>query len=87
VGELVTTMLSHWPGEWLDQSDPNAPHEAGLLHLQIDKAHHRLGWQPRWDYATTIARTVGWYRAVHEGACLLKCCVADLACYQKELAP
>jgi CDP-glucose 4,6-dehydratase len=82
VGELVTTMLSHWQGEWVDQSDPTAPHEAGLLHLQIDKAHHRLGWQPRWDYATTIARTVGWYRAVHERACPLECCLADLHAYQ-----
>ena len=82
VHELVTTMLSHWPGEWLDQSDPNALHEAGLLHLQIDKAHHRLGWQPRWDYLSTIARTVGWYRAVHEGASALECCLADLHAYQ-----
>ena len=82
VHELVTSMLSHWPGEWIDQSDPDAPHEAGLLHLQIDKAHHRLGWQPRWDYATTIQRTVGWYRAVHEGASPLDCCLADLSAYQ-----
>jgi len=82
VSELIATMLSHWPGEWVDQSDPNAPHEAGLLHLQIDKAHHRLGWQPRWDYATTIARTVGWYRAVHEGATALECCLSDLHAYQ-----
>jgi len=85
VRELVNTMLSHWPGEWIDQSDPHAPHEAGLLHLQIDKAHHRLGWQPRWDYATTIERTVGWYRPVHAGASPLKCCLADLACYQNDL--
>ena len=82
VCDLVQTMLSHWPGEWLDQRDTDAPHEAGLLHLQIDKAHHRLGWQPRWDYATTIARTVGWYRAVHEGASPLECCLADLQAYQ-----
>ena len=87
VRELVTTMLSHWPGEWLDQSDLNAPHEAGLLHLQIDKAHHRLGWHPRWDYATTIARTVGWYRAVHEGASALECCLADLQAYQAPPSP
>lgn len=82
VRELVASMISHWPGEWIDQSDPDAPHEAGLLHLQIDKAHHRLGWQPRWDYATTIERTVGWYRAVHEGANPLDCCLADLSAYQ-----
>jgi CDP-glucose 4,6-dehydratase len=81
VCELIHTILSHWPGEWSDQSDPNAPHEAGLLHLQIDKAHHRLGWQPRWDYATTIERTVAWYRAVHEGASALECCLADLEAY------
>ena len=46
VSELVATILDHWPGVWLDQSDPDAPHEANLLNLQIDKAYHRLGWQP-----------------------------------------
>ena len=85
VKELVGTMLSHWPGEWIDRSDPADPHEAGLLHLQIDKAHHRLGWQPRWDYATTIARTVDWYRAVHNGARAVDCCLADLKTYQAAL--
>ena len=54
VGELVATILEHRPGAWLDQSDPTAPHEANLLHLQIEKAHHRLGWQPRWDYAASV---------------------------------
>jgi CDP-glucose 4,6-dehydratase len=82
VRELVEAALEHWPGSWLDCSDPHAPHEAGRLHLQIDKAHHQLGWQPRWDFATTVARTVGWYRAVHEGASPLDCCLADLAAYQ-----
>ena len=28
----------HWPGQYRDLSDPHAPHEAGLLHLVIDKA-------------------------------------------------
>ena len=81
VAELVKTILEYWPGEWLDQSDPNGPHEANLLHLQIDKAHHRLGWKPRWDFATTLSRTVGWYRAVFEGSSPLECCLADLNAY------
>jgi len=85
VGDLVNKILEHWPGQWLDRSDTSAPHEANLLHLQIDKAYHRLGWQPRWDYATTLARTVGWYRAVHEGACPLDCCLADLNAYTTPL--
>jgi CDP-glucose 4,6-dehydratase len=86
VRELVETALSHWPGSWRDLSDPTALHEAGRLHLQIDKAHHQLGWQPHWPFATTVERTVAWYRAVHEGSSPLECCLADLACYQKELA-
>jgi len=86
VVELVGTILEHWPGQWLDQSDPSAPHEANLLHLQIDKAHHRLGWQPRWDYDTTIARTVAWYRAHQAGSAALECCLADLVLYQEGFA-
>ena len=79
----MESIIEHWPGEWIDQNDPKAPHEANLLHLQIDKAHHLLGWQPRWDYATTIARTVGWYRAQHNGASAMACCLADLNAYTR----
>ncbi len=86
VSELVEAALQHWPGSWRHQSNPNAPHEAGRLHLQIDKAHHQLGWQPQWDFATTVARTVAWYRAVHEGASPLTCCLADLSAYQTQAA-
>ena len=82
VGELVQEALQHWGGNWRDLSDPHAPHEAGRLHLQIDKAYHQLGWQPRWNFATTVARTVAWYRAVYEGASPLVCCLTDLEAYE-----
>jgi CDP-glucose 4,6-dehydratase len=68
VAELVDEVLKHWPGRWVDQSDPHAPHEAGKLNLATDKAFHTLGWQPRWDFATTIEKTVAWYRAAEQGA-------------------
>jgi CDP-glucose 4,6-dehydratase len=84
VRELVEAALQHWPGIWHDLSDPAAPHEAGRLHLQIDKAYHQLSWRPRWDFATTVSRTAGWYRAVHEGASALACCLADLQAYQQD---
>lgn len=48
-------------GELRDVSDPNALHEAKLLALDISKARFRLGWTPRWDIRTTIAKTVEWY--------------------------
>lgn len=63
VKELVEELLKHWPGLWEDRSDPHAVHEAQLLNLATDKAHHLLGWQPVWDFPQTIARTVKWYRA------------------------
>ena len=53
---LLEAALQHWEGSWRDGSDPHAPHEAGRLHLQIDKAHHRLGWQPRWRAVWRIWR-------------------------------
>ena len=82
VRELVETALAHWPGSWRDLLDLTAPHEAGRLHLQIDKAHHQLGWQPRWPFAITVERTVAWYRAVHEGASPFASCQADLEAYK-----
>ena len=84
VRELVEAALQHWPGSWQDLSDPAALHEAGRLHLQIDKAHHQLNWRPRWDFATTVARTVAWYQSVHKGAAALDCCLGDLEAYQEE---
>lgn len=65
---LVKAATQIWPGDWVDVSDPTAHHEAGRLALTIDKARQELGWQPRWDIVRGLAETVGWYRAVHEGA-------------------
>jgi CDP-glucose 4,6-dehydratase len=62
VADLVKELIRHWPGEWEDKSDPSAPHEATRLNLATDKAFHTLGWQPRWDFETTIARTASWYK-------------------------
>jgi CDP-glucose 4,6-dehydratase len=65
-----------------------APHEASLLNLVINKAHHQLGWASPWDRSTTVERTVGWYRQVQEGAgSALGWCQADLALYQNLPSP
>ncbi len=37
-------------------------HEAGLLHLNCDKAIHHLGWNPTWDFEQTIINTILWYK-------------------------
>lgn len=82
VRELIEEAVMHWPGPWIDLSDPAAPHEAGRLHLQVDKAHHQLGWRPRWRFATTVERTVAWYRQVQEQPQAAEaCCLNDLDAY------
>lgn len=67
VRDVVEEILKHWPGSWRHVAQANAPHEAGLLNLTIDKARHRLGWQPVWNFSQAIAETAGWYRQLHEG--------------------
>jgi dTDP-D-glucose 4,6-dehydratase len=39
-----------------------------LLSLAIDKADRELGWRPVWDFSTTVAHTIGWYRAAASDA-------------------
>ncbi|MEJ5237428.1 CDP-glucose 4,6-dehydratase [Limisphaera sp. VF-2] len=62
---LVETLLRHWPGQWVDASDPAAPHEATLLSLAIEKAAALLGWRPVWTFARAVEETVRWYRRRH----------------------
>jgi CDP-glucose 4,6-dehydratase len=63
---LVEELLQHWPGRWVDASDPMAPHEAGRLHLAIDKSASQLEWYPTWNFAETVQHTALWYRRRHE---------------------
>ncbi|MFK7788775.1 MAG: CDP-glucose 4,6-dehydratase, partial [Phycisphaeraceae bacterium] len=70
VHEVVTAMTNEWNRDqpngsagWIDASDPDQPHEAGVLRLSIDKATWELGWQPKWGVDEAIAQTVAWYRA------------------------
>lgn len=66
VRSLVETFLSHWPGEWVDTSDPAAPHEARRLHLATDLAAAQLGWQSTWNFEQAVESTATWYRQYYE---------------------
>lgn len=71
VKEVVELFLEEWgEGSWIDASDPNAPREARILRLAIDKAIWDLHWKPCWDVRETIRQTAKWYRhrLLHEGS-------------------
>jgi CDP-glucose 4,6-dehydratase len=61
VAALVIEILKHRRGDWQDRAEPDAPHEAALLNLAIEKAWHLLKWRPVWTFEETIARTADWY--------------------------
>jgi CDP-glucose 4,6-dehydratase len=42
-------------------------HEAGLLHLNCEKANSQMNWFPKWNFDQTLTNTVSWYRQAHDG--------------------
>ena len=60
----VATMLTeaYGQGSLADCTDPDAPHEANLLMLDITKAQTRLGWKPRLSTKQAIELTADWYK-------------------------
>jgi CDP-glucose 4,6-dehydratase len=86
VAHVVGEILKHWPGQWIDQKHPDAPHEAGLLDLNIEKAERILGWRPVWSFERGIDRTVSWYRAIAEKSDPSMLTRQQIAEYQQDAA-
>jgi CDP-glucose 4,6-dehydratase len=68
VDDVARLAVETWGGGRVEhRPDPNAPHEANLLQLSVDKARARLNWHAKYDFTTAVRETLLWYRAVHEG--------------------
>jgi len=69
VSDLVEASLSIWPGKAeYGVPNPGAVHEAGRLALNIERAAHRLGWRPVWDFNQAVSATMEWYRSASTGS-------------------
>jgi CDP-glucose 4,6-dehydratase len=69
VCDLVDFALQYWGGgSWQTASDADQPHEAFALALNCDKAQQYLKWRPTWDFETSVAETIAWYREWANGA-------------------
>lgn len=63
VWEVASELIrSYGSGDLKDSSTSNAPHEANLLMLNINKAKKRLGWYPRMKMEQCIKLVVDWYK-------------------------
>jgi CDP-glucose 4,6-dehydratase len=63
VEALVGTLAAMASGRSWSMSNEVHPHEARALALAIDRARLRLGWEPRLDFAETLAWTDRGYSA------------------------
>ena len=83
VENLVEESLQYWPGSWENNAEKNVPHEAGILGLEIEKAHSLLGWKPKLEFTESVRLTLEWYRKVHEGASPIETTMEQIRFYSE----
>ena len=83
VRKLVETFFEYYgPGEiQIDQE--KQPHEAKLLHLDINKAKNRLRWAPRWNVQEAVSETSLWYRNFDSGGMMKNYSLDQISRYER----
>lgn len=83
VRELVQRAAEAYGKGKIDFADAHyGPHEAGQLALENAKARLTLGIESRWTLAQATVRTMGWYRAMNDGADARLLCEQDIDAYE-----
>lgn len=83
VGDVIELAReAYGDGQWASQTEPDAPHEAGWLALEVAKARVDLGVVPQWPLQDAVRRTMHWYRRFAEGADARTLCEADITDYE-----
>ncbi len=78
--DLARSAFGRGEVAWGDGTE--GPHEAGWLALEVARARHALGVQPRWPLVTGVQRTMGWYRELAAGARADALCSADVDAFE-----
>jgi len=86
VEDLVKLAIKKWGnGNYKTPQQKGAPHEAGLLMLNIDKAKQHLNWQPQWSASIAISKTMDWYKqSVSKKVEVMDLCVGNINEYCKK---
>ena len=83
VKQLIDNVFEKWKGEYEINSEIVEFHETQLLSLNIEKAYNLLNWKPRWDFETTLEKTVNWYKKFYQGESPFALCMEDLEEFTK----
>lgn len=63
-GTLVDLFCRLWgPDAGWESKTSSGPHEANFLKLDCSKAKAALGWQPKWNIETAVAKTIEWTKS------------------------
>ena len=82
VQKVVEMAVQHWGGGLCESAGGKSLHEAGLLALDISKAHQKLNWRPAWTTPRAVKETVAWYRDSGKGDAY-DFCVRQIESYEK----
>lgn len=67
VDDVLKSSKKNWDSiNYKVESDTENPHEANLLMLDCAKAYHKLHWKPKWDFDTTLSKTISWYKSYYD---------------------
>lgn len=84
VGAVIRlACAAYGGGEWRDEAEPGAPHEAGRLALEVARARAVLGTTARWPLAEAVERTMRWYRRLADGALAASLCAEDIEAHER----
>jgi CDP-glucose 4,6-dehydratase len=72
-GELVELFRDSWGDMKPPTYGSGHRHEAGYLRLNIDSIREKFGFEPRWDIATAVDRTVEWSKIWSSGGDVVEC--------------
>jgi CDP-glucose 4,6-dehydratase len=86
VETLLQQAIKNWgSGTYKTAKIKKAPHEAGLLKLDISKAAKELKWFPVWNAKEAIEKSVGWYKdSAMKNKLSFEFCLNDIKEYIKK---
>jgi CDP-glucose 4,6-dehydratase len=73
-------------GEVVDASDPNAPHEATMLNLDVTKAYVMLQWESKWSMQEALEKTVDWYKEALTTSDMYDFCIQQILDHGEHIA-
>jgi len=66
VQDLIKELNKYWKNSKYTIKENSDFHEAGLLHLNTDKAFNYLHWEPTLNFQETIQYTAEWYKKFYD---------------------